>query len=357
MKQRIINHIHKHGPMSVADYMAMCLYDPDEGYYTTKNPFGSKKAGDYGDFLTAPEMTPLFGEMLGLWVASIWQQMGEPETFNLIELGPGRGVLSADMLRALQKAAPACLAACRLHLVEISPKLKGIQRETLKDAPCPTHWHTDITQTPQENAIALGNELMDALPVKQYEKGNDGSYYERLVTAKEGELALTLAKEPTDIAAHTQVTEHSTALDDLLKDIKTHLKEGVLLLLDYGAPKAEEGSTGETLQAIQKHQHENIFAAPGEADITWHIPFNHVIDILGHDKCVLTDMGLFLAEIGLPVRAEQAHRAAKTPEQQKHIEDTTRRLLDPNQMGRHFKVLCWQGQRKLNPPGFSHLQI
>lgn len=351
MKEKILSYIKENGPVNIADYMAMCLYDPEQGYYNSQSPFGEK-----GDFITAPELTPLFGEMLGLWVADVWAQLGRPAPFNLIELGPGRGVLAADMLRALGKAAPACLDACHLHLVEISPRLQKIQKKHLHNAPCSISWHDSITTTPPENAVAIGNELLDALPVRQYEKAADNHYYERLVTVQKGQLTLTLSPDPATPQPQNNlpISEHSPAMEALLESFKSHLRDGVLLLLDYGTERPDKNISGDTLQAVRQHQFEDIFAAPGQADITWHIPFDKVADILEQDKCSLTDMGLFLTELGLPVRAEQAHRAATSDQQRAHIESAVRRLMDPNQMGRHFKVLCWQGKDGITPAGFVH---
>lgn len=351
MKQAIIKHIQKNGPLKLADYMAMCLYDPQHGYYMNKTPFGQE-----GDFITAPELTPLFGEMLGLWVADTWQNMGAPTAFNLVELGPGRGVLCADMLRAIQKAAPACLKACQVHLVEVSPHLIALQKQTLKNAPCSVMWHTDIQAI--RNAapsVVVGNELLDALPVNQYEQTDGKHYYERLVNTDGQNLFFTHATAPTTNLPkqQTPIIEHSPDLDSLLNTLKTHIQQGAVLLLDYGTTKAPEG-TGETLQAIRNHQHEGIFAAPGQADLTWHINFTNVFGKMGADHCMVTDMALFLSEIGLPLRAEQAHRAAKTNAAKKHIEQTTHRLLDPNQMGQHFKVLGWKSHKDLHLSGFMH---
>lgn len=353
LKERLIKRIDREGPLTVADYMAACLYDPEAGYYTTRQPFGPR-----GDFTTAPELTPLFGEMLGLWVANLWQQMGQPETFNLIEPGPGRGIMAADMLRALKKAAPDCLRACQLHLVEVSPQLKQIQQKTLKDAGFNATWHSEISTTPAQNAIAVSNELMDALPVRQYQKTQNGLYHERLVGHQKGDFTFILAEKPSQppLQAETGIIEHSPALDHMLETLRAHLPDSVLLLIDYGAQHPSPGADGDTLQALQNHRHVDIFAAPGKADITWHIPFGHVFDILDSKACALTDMSLFLTELGLPVRAEQAMRTARDDAARAHIAQTAGRLLDPNQMGRHFKVLCRCGREGIAPAGFTHLQ-
>lgn len=357
MKQRIIDCIQKEGPLRVSQYMQMCLYDLQDGYYVTQDPFGAQ-----GDFTTAPELTPLFGEMLGLWVAATWQQMGAPEAFALTELGPGRGTLAADILTAIKKAAPDCLNACQLHLVEISPCLQEKQQQTLSDAPCAVSWHKNVADIPADMPIiAIGNEILDAMPTNQYEKLENGKVYERLVTTDGKTLHFTHSEtEAKDINAATKFTEHSPAMLGFLDEIKAKLKNGVLLLLDYGTNQIPDNAqnspvSGDTLQAVRQHQYEDIFAAPGKADITWHINFPAVCAKLGSENCQLTDMGLFLAEIGLPVRAEQAHRAAQGSAQKEHIEQSVRRLIDPNQMGAHFKVLGWQPQKKINLAGFAHI--
>ena len=352
MRTQILQHIENNGPISVSEYMAMCLYTDKAGYYMKGMPFGKD-----GDFITAPELTPLFGEMLGLWVAATWQQMGAPETFTLVECGPGRGTLFADMLRAISKALPACANALEGHLVEISPNLKAYQQNTLKDAPCPITWHSHIGDIPNSTPmIVIGNELLDAFPVNQYEL-KDGKYYERLVTAHGDELAFVLSDTPTDIEAYsTDVVEISPAMDNFLEELRVKLSDApqaALLLLDYGATFR---TSGETLQALRKHTVEGIFDTPGDADLTWHIPFAHVCDILGTIHSTMTDMALFLSEIGYALRAEQAFRAAETEEEKEHIASTTKRLLDPNEMGAHFKVLGWVKDEKteFKLQGFHH---
>ncbi len=349
MRNKIIKHISSHGAITVAEYMSMCLYDPKQGYYMTKQPFGKD-----GDFITAPELTPLFGEMLGLWVADTWQKMGSPKEFTLLEIGAGKGTLFLDMLRAINKALPTCLEACRGQIVEISPLLTKIQQQTLVNTPCPLQWHKSI-----ENAdftlptIVIGNEILDALPVHQYEK-IEGNHYERLITTDGNSLFFINADKPTPInKTSTDIVEHSPVMVNFLKTITSNIKQGALLLLDYGTSQTPQG-TGETLQAMRNHIYEDIFATPAHADLTWHINFTEVCDILGQHATPVADMSLFLTELGLPIRAEQAHRAAATSEQKEHIEQTTRRLLDPNMMGHHFKVIGWRSNKQQQLSGFNH---
>ena len=350
MKQKIIERIQKDGPIDTATYMQHCLYDPTHGYYTTRTPFGVN-----ADFITAPELTPLFGEMLGLWVAATWQSIGAPTSFNLIELGPGRGVLFKDMLHALEKAAPACLKACQGHLIEISPHLTSLQKETLKNAPTPVAWHTSLTPCPKQASIVIGNEILDAFPTTQYQKKEDGLYYKRYIDTDGKNLFFgALGTTPYAFESPHSIIEKSAQMLTFLEELTQFLAPlpSACLLIDYGATTPTHGS-GDILQAIRRHQKEDIFAAPGKADLTWHIPFSEVCATLGSKYCSTTDMALFLMEIGFPLRAEQAHRAAKTNEQKEHIEQTTKRLLDPNLMGRHFKVLGWSQTQKLLA-GFAH---
>ena len=350
LKEQIIRHIENNGPISVAEYMAMCLYTDHDGYYMKGMPFGKD-----GDFITAPELTPLFGEMLGLWVAATWQQMGAPERFSLVEFGPGRGTLYADMLRAIGKALPPCLAALEGHLVDISPNLRQHQQQTLRQASPPLKWHNSMSDVPfNKPTIVIGNELLDAFPVDQYEH-IDGHYYQRLISAQGGQLTLVRAETPTKLGNHSgAIVEVSEAMDNFLAELKdklNRLPSAALLLIDYGAEKT---TGGDTLQALRQHKFESIFDTPGQADLTWHIPFNHVCDILGRAQSKVTDMALFLTEIGFNIRAEQALRAAKTTAEKEHIEATTLRLIDPNQMGAHFKVLGWRTENLNQLQGFQH---
>ncbi|MBA44014.1 MAG: SAM-dependent methyltransferase [Magnetococcales bacterium] len=349
LKEHIIRHIEENGPISLADYMGMCLYTEDEGYYMHGMPFGKD-----GDFITAPELTPLFGEMLGLWVAATWQQMGAPESFCLVEFGPGRGTLYTDMLRAIGKALPQCLNALEGHLVDISPNLRQHQQTTLQGALPTIKWHSSIADVPfNKPTIVIGNELLDAFPVEQYEQV-DGKYYQRLVTTENDTLKLTRADEPSEVESLAEVTEQSPAMENFLAELRDHLErapQAAALLIDYGSEKA---IAGETLQALRKHKYEGIFDTPGQADLTWHIPFKRVCDILGDTHSVVTDMALFLTEIGYNIRAEQALRAARTPEEKEHIEATSHRLIDPNQMGAHFKVLGWCSDNLKQLQGFQH---
>ena len=176
--------------MPVAEYMALCLSDPAHGYYTTRDPFGAR-----GDFITAPEVSQMFGELIGLWAAAVWKQMGAPENVRLIELGPGRGTMMNDALRAVQ-IVPAFRAAIVVHLVEISPLLQAQQEKTLEGADVPMFWHAALAEVPKGPAIILANEFFDALPVNQAIKTERGWHERAIEIDPSDHLAFTIAPEP-----------------------------------------------------------------------------------------------------------------------------------------------------------------
>ncbi len=178
------------GPMPLARYMALCLTHPEHGYYMSRDPFGVS-----GDFTTAPEISQMFGELIGLWVASVWQSMGSPESINFIELGPGRGTLMADALRAA-KVVPAFDEAITVHLVETSPVLHDIQRLKLAQIDKPVSWHASIEDLPDEPAIIVANEFVDALAVNQAIRQADGWYERTVAVNDDGELTFSIAADP-----------------------------------------------------------------------------------------------------------------------------------------------------------------
>src|SRR6185295_1824374 len=172
------------GPIAVAPYMELCLTHPERGYYTTGDPLGAQ-----GDFITAPEISQMFGELIGLWAAAVWRQMGSPKSLRLVELGPGRGTMMADALRAA-KVVPAFHAAIAVHLVEVSPALQQMQQQTLESIGVPLSWHDTLGEVPEGPAIILANEFFDALPVHQAVRQDDG-WHERVVSVdKNGDFAL-----------------------------------------------------------------------------------------------------------------------------------------------------------------------
>ncbi len=276
LKEKLIRQIAAEGPMTVAAYMSACLTDPQHGYYTTAaEPFGAK-----GDFITAPEVSQMFGELIGAFVLSAWEAMGAPQTVRLVETGPGRGTLMSDLLR-MAKLRPAFLRAASLHLVEISPRLKARQAEALADAPLAPQWHASLREVPEGPQILIANEFFDALPIHQYVKTPDG-WRERMVGLNEaGDLAFGTGPGRLPLAAVPQ-----TAADALLGAIletsplsaaitqeaaaRIAAHGGTALFIDYGYLRS---APGDTLQALRRHAYQNVLAEPGLADLTAHVDF------------------------------------------------------------------------------------
>ena len=267
--------IARDGPMPIATFMALCLYDPDHGYYLRGDPLGVG-----GDFVTAPEVSQMFGEMIGLWAAEVWQEIGAPTVVHLIEIGPGRGTMMLDAIRAA-RAAPEFRRALRVHLVEVSPALRQRQGQTLRDAgDVPVRWHTTLAEVPPGPAIMLTNEFFDALPVHQVERRPTG-WHERRITLNAGdELAFSLAAEPiADFERHVPpavakapvgaVFEWRT--DRFATDLASRVRQdGVALVIDYGH---EASAAGDTFQAVRSHRYASPLAMPGRTDLTAHVDF------------------------------------------------------------------------------------
>lgn len=317
-------------PLSVADYMAVCLYGSG-GYYMAQNPLGAK-----GDFTTAPEISQMFGEVLGAWVIGEWQKMGQPERFTLLECGPGRGVLMADVLRTLAKLAPVCRQAAQVTMLEISPRLASVQQEKLVEEDN-VYWAQSLDEVELDGpVITLANEFLDAFPIRQYEK-KEGVFYERLIEEKEGVLAWCLADDSTAIEHDTEdgeIIEVSTALD-WLTEFRQRINIGTALFIDYGYTAGH----GETLQAIYRKEKVSPLLYSGEADLTAHVDFSACKNVLGKDQCEVVEMGPFLTAHGLAARAGQL--MDQNPDDKDSIEAAAYRLLSPDQMGTLFKVLVY----------------
>jgi len=262
------------GAMPVADYMRLCLTDPQHGYYVKRDPLG---AG--GDFTTAPEISQMFGELIGVWMATVWRQMGAPENFRIIELGPGRGTLLDDALRAT-KAVPGFREAAVLHLVEISPALREIQERRLAKTGLTMLWHERLEDVPAGASIIVANEFIDALPVHQAVKQQHG-WHERVVTVSaEGNLAFDIAPEPMQFFESSlprplrQVplgSIYEWRADTIALELGRRTRDqGAALIIDYG--HAHSG-LGDTLQAVARHTFTDPLRAPGMADLTAHVDF------------------------------------------------------------------------------------
>jgi NADH dehydrogenase [ubiquinone] 1 alpha subcomplex assembly factor 7 len=388
LRQRIA----EHGPISVAEWMQLCLYHPQHGYYRQQQPFGAE-----GGFITAPELTPLFGEMLAVWVAHTWEQLGQPRQWQLIEAGPGRGVLMQDIWRSLQKIAPAAAQGVQVGLVETSPQLTALQQERL--AELPVQWVTDITALPAElPTILVANELLDAFPVQQWAQLASGEYAERAVTweSTADAFAFTTLPNLQHFASEAPIIETHAAQTLWLSELVTHFAAVPLavLLIDYGAAPAQPFTETDTLQAVRQHQKVSPLAHVGQADLTAQVNFTGVQQALGAPRhcvdsplpqdgltkqslahmggvgeiassqaprnegagrkaggCWLTTQMQFLTALGLPVRAARVHQALDKAAQQ-DLEQRLERLLSPHHMGELFKVLGYTNQPELALAGF-----
>lgn len=349
------------GPLTVADYMAEALGHPRFGYYVTRDPFGAA-----GDFVTAPEVSQMFGELLGLWCAVVWQTMGRPNPVRLVELGPGRGTLMADALRANRKVRGFTDAA-HIHLVETSPILRRIQADTLAKTspPRPPLWHIDLSGVPEGPMILIANEFLDALPIRQFERTNAG-WCERLVAAgPRGDGLIFVLSPPSRLpppllspalsdAPLGAIAEASPAVIGVIDAIGRRLAGagGAALVIDYGHPRS---APGDTLQAVRGHVYHDPLADPGQADLTAHVDFEVVRRAsieAGAKPFGPIWQGLFLERLGLGARAE-ALIAGATPAQADAIRAAHHRLTAAEEMGTLFKAVSLQHPDLPPPPGFA----
>jgi NADH dehydrogenase [ubiquinone] 1 alpha subcomplex assembly factor 7 len=350
LKSRIADLIEAQGPISVAQFMTMALLDPKQGYYATRDPFG---AG--GDFTTAPEISQMFGEMAGLWLLQAWADQGSPKNPRLVELGPGRGTLMADILRVAQ-VAPEFTADLEVVLVEASPALQEIQGEKLRGLNsgfmcADISWQAQFDGSLADRPLFLvANEFFDALPLRQYVKTGRG-WCERMVTVLNGDLAFALAPVPVPPSAIPAdranapdggVYEASPAATALAEDIARTIatRGGAALMIDYGY--GEAGGFSETLQAVSGHRFAEALTEPGEDDISAHVDFAALAQAGRRGGASVfgpVTQGAFLANIGIIERAEQLMKS-NAGEAQKLLA-ATERLIGNDQMGRLFKVLAF----------------
>ncbi|MEJ8472677.1 class I SAM-dependent methyltransferase [Roseibium algae] len=344
LKTRLRHRIQTQGPISIADYMASCLTDPTAGYYTTRDPFGQK-----GDFITAPEVSQMFGELIGAFFLQAYERMGSPDHFQLVELGPGRGTLMADLLR-MASLRPKFINAANLTLVEMSLKLQKIQTKTLSKSPLRPGFAEQFDQVADGPVLLIANEFFDALPIHQFVKTPNG-WVERMVGLNEtGDLAFGLGTgrlSDRDIpatalgAADGAILETQPASNAIAEAIGHRIKEhgGAALFIDYGYLKS---APGDTLQAIRKHAFDDVLANPGKADITAHVNFGALASAChqaGSIFCPPLEQGEFLLRLGLLERAGVLGNG-KSHKQQETIRNDVERLAAPDKMGQLFKVLA-----------------
>jgi NADH dehydrogenase [ubiquinone] 1 alpha subcomplex assembly factor 7 len=355
---RLAARIAADGPLSVEAYMQACLFDARVGAYTARQPIGRQ-----GDFITAPEISQIFGELLGLWAITVWQSMGEPRSAIVAELGPGRGTLLADALRAW-RVLPKFIDSVSVALVERSPLLAEAQRKALHVAPVPLRWCAKLDEVPDGPLIVLANEFIDALPIRQLVR-RVNSWRERLVASDgnggfvfvEGEAVV-----PEDhpqaafggLAREGTVFETRPAAQRLLCELAHRAARAPLaaLVVDYGH---EETALGDTLQALRGHRFADPLATPGGADLSAHVDFTDLkrgAEALGLRAYGPLPQGEFLLKLGLGQRRERLLKQA-TSAQKAAISSGAARLVDPAQMGVLFKVLALTSAELAPPPPFA----
>ncbi|MEM8692931.1 MAG: SAM-dependent methyltransferase [Pseudomonadota bacterium] len=349
LRNRLISQIRMHGPISVADYMQIALMDPKEGYYPTRDPLGAA-----GDFTTAPEISQMFGELIGLCLAQSWLDRGAPAPFTLAELGPGRGTLMADLLRAT-RVVPGFHAAAQIHLVEVSPALRIKQAETLEDED--PVWLDRVTALPAQPLFLIANEFLDALPIRQFLR-DDAHWRERQIGLSEDALAFGLGPVQPQPALSfrledTQVgdlVEDCPGLAPIIAEVSARIRDhgGVGLFVDYG----DWRSLGDTLQALHDHKPADPLAAPGAADLTAHVDFEAVAKAALCPHSRLTPQGVFLERLGIVDRAQRLAEDLKAGVLDAHVA-AFRRLTHPDEMGNLFKVMALYSEDAAPPPGLE----
>jgi NADH dehydrogenase [ubiquinone] 1 alpha subcomplex assembly factor 7 len=352
--------IHESGPLSVADYMTDALGHGEHGYYVKRDPFGAS-----GDFMTAPEISQVFGELIGAWCVEVWRTMDAPDPVRVVELGPGRGTLLADAARVWRHSACGLSDGARLHLVETSPALRARQQTALAATwpEQPATWHSRLAEVPEGPMILLANEFFDALPIHQYVL-REGAWRERLVdvTAEtdgfafvEGLDAAIAEGEDELVGIESDVRELCPAGEALAAEIGARVAAhgGAALIIDYGTSRS---ALGDTLQAVRGHRHADPLADPGEADLSHHVDFHRLRQAAqraGATTFGPIPQGLLLGRLGIGARVEALANAASSPERAEAIRGAVRRLIHPGRMGVLFKAFAIADPALPTPPGFA----
>ncbi len=369
LKDRIAERIRHSGPISIADYMGECLLHPTLGYYTTRDPLGAA-----GDFITAPEISQMFGELIGLCLAQTWLDQGSPSRFTLAELGPGRGTLMADALRATRSVAGFHQAA-KITLIEASPTLRAAQATILgraahaaklgRAAPAAAArgaapvWLDHAHEIPDQPLFLIANEFFDALPIRQFIRSGD-SWRERLIGVQDNTLTFGLgATAPQPALAHHlpdtkdgDLVEHCPQAAPIINELSQRITShgGAALIIDYG----DWRSRGDTFQALIAHQPTDVLNDPGQADLTAHVDFE-ALALATTRNCAhtrLTPQGVFLERLGITARAQKLAQGLSG----KKLDDLVcahRRLTSGQEMGTLFKVLGLYPAHASPPPGLD----
>lgn len=350
------------GPITLADFMSEALGHPQYGYYLTRDPFGPR-----GDFVTAPEASQMFGELIGLWCVDVWRNTGAPNPVRLVELGPGRGTLMADALRAARMA-PDFLAAATVHLVETSPVLAGLQRRALSGSGA--RWHAAPDEVPEGPILLVANEFFDALPIRQFERTVKG-WRERVVGLSEDGESFGIGLAPGSTPAESMIpapVRENAKLGDVAEICPAGLATAhylgqrisesgcAALIVDYGHTAS---AAGETLQAVRGHQYCDPLQDPGETDLTAHVDFAALAaearkaGALVHGPIAQRDL---LIRLGIETRAAQL-LANATPAQAESISAGCQRLIGESEMGYLFKAMAITRPDRPAPAAFEESPI
>ncbi len=357
LEEHLRRRIALNGPLTVAEFMAEALGHPRFGYYRTRDPLGAA-----GDFTTAPEISQVFGELIGLWMAEMWRLNGTPSGLRLVELGPGRGTLMADMLRVASRM-PGFLDAVTIHMVETSPALRQAQEKVLAAYPN-VSWHDSLTDVPDGQLLLVANEFLDALPIHQLVRTDKG-WREKLVVWDDVEDRLAFGLSPGASGVENLLAENirrdadvgtvaevSPASLSVMSEIARRMQSGIAaLIIDYGY---RDSATGDTLQAVKRHDYAPVLETVGDADLTAHVDFAAMgraaeqAGVAVHGPITQRD---FMIDLGALQRRDTLLERA-TPEQAKAINSGVQRLIDPKEMGTLFKVLALtaKGGKAANPP-------
>ena len=354
---RLKQRIRETGPLSIAAFMTEALFDPRDGYYATKNPIG---AGE--DFITAPVISQMFGELIGAWTVQAWLEMDRPDPFHLIELGPGTGAMMADMLRA-GRSVPGFAEAVRVTLIEASAALKSVQAQSLAaSGVAHIQWVDRLEAAPAGPAVVIGNEFLDCLPVRQAVR-QDGEWRERVVALDGEDFVFGLGppigvdidfvpdglRDAPDGALVELRPGDRQLVDALAARFESH--PGRALLIDYGPARSE---IGDTLQAVRAHKKVDPLDAPGTADLTARVDFQMLLEAAAQAGLTAfgpAEQGRFLLDLGLEQRAAALMQAA--PERKNELARQVFRLTDPGQMGSLFKLVCLASDDLPPPAGFT----
>jgi len=347
----LIDRIKSKGPMNLGAFLSQAMTNPDFGYYTQRDPLGKD-----GDFTTAPEISQIFGELIGAWVVDVWMQMGQPE-FNLIECGPGKGTLMTDIMRVASKV-QYFTDKVHIRLIEARSVLRITQGENL--SAYDVTWYDELSEVKRDMpCIIIGNEFLDALPIEQLKRGENGWQKRILTVSKDDKLSFKWADAEDDLTAYLpsktesgETYEVSPARVGFTKECAALIKEvkGAALMIDYGHTQSHHG---DTLQAIRAHKYSNILDDIGQSDITSHIDFDALLKAFqgqGVSQMPCVTQRHFLMTLGIDIRANALSKA--NPDRGNAINEDVERLIGREQMGELFKVMCFYSGG-ITPCGFE----